>query len=70
MKKIPNIISSVSVRYFRSINSLDLKKVEQVNIITGANDVGKSNLIRALNLFFNESDDVGNDIIFGNYIFN
>jgi len=64
MRKIPNLISSVSVRYFRSINALDMKKVEQVNIVTGSNDVGKSNLIRALNLFFNESDDVGNDIIF------
>ena len=64
MTKIPNIINSISIRYFRSINSIDIRNVQQINVFTGSNDAGKSNFIRALNLFFNEKDDNGNHINF------
>ena len=64
MRKNPNLINSIEVKYFRSINSQKLKDCKPVNIITGSNDVGKSNLLRALNLFFNEKSEHGTDINF------
>ncbi|KIV66969.1 Putative ATP/GTP-binding protein [Rhizobium sp. UR51a] len=64
MRKNPNLINSVEVKYFRSINSQRIRECKPVNIITGSNDIGKSNLLRALNLFFNEKDEHGADIVF------
>ncbi len=64
MRKNPNLINSVEVKYFRSINSQRLRECKPVNIITGSNDIGKSNLLRALNLFFNEKDEHGGEIVF------
>lgn len=64
MRKNPNLINSVEVKYFRSINSQRIRDCKPVNIITGSNDIGKSNLLRALNLFFNEKDEHGSEIVF------
>ncbi|PCK87042.1 hypothetical protein CPT32_09550 [Rhizobium sophoriradicis] len=64
MRKNPNLINSVEVKYFRSINTQKIRECKPVNIITGSNDVGKSNLLRALNLFFNEKNEHGDDIVF------
>jgi predicted ATPase len=64
MRKNPNLINSIEVKYFRSINSQKIKDCRPFNIITGSNDVGKSNLLRAMNLFFNEKDEYGSDILF------
>lgn len=64
MRKNPNLINSVEVKYFRSINSQRIRECKPVNIITGSNDIGKSNLLRALNLFFNEKDEHGAEIVF------
>ncbi|ADE53173.1 ATP-dependent nuclease [Coraliomargarita akajimensis] len=50
-------ISKITIKYFRSLHSVDLKKCSSVNVISGRNDVGKSNVIKALNLFFNGSSD-------------
>lgn len=51
------IINKVTIKYFRSLHNIDLKKCTSVNIISGRNDVGKSNIIKALNLFFNSQTD-------------
>ena len=51
------IIDNVSIRYFRSIYSLTLNDCEDLTVITGKNDVGKSNILKALNLFFNNQSD-------------
>lgn len=53
-------IKSVQIRKFRSLKSvtkgLDLTSL---NIFVGQNDQGKSNILRALNLFFNNETDIG-----------
>ncbi len=53
------IIKSVQIRKFRSLKSVT-KKLDfaELNIFVGQNDQGKSNLLRALNLFFNNETDM------------
>jgi len=52
------MIEQVTIRNFRSIDQqyLGLKKL---TVLVGANDAGKSNVLRALNLFFNNEVDLG-----------
>lgn len=59
------ILSSIEVSNFRSIVKLD-KKVNpnHLNIIVGQNDIGKSNFLKALNLFFNGETEIGNSFRF------
>lgn len=64
MRKNPNLVASIEVKYFRSINSQRVRECKPVNIITGGNDIGKSNLLRALNLFFTEKNEHVEDINF------
>lgn len=52
------IIEKVEVSYFRSAYSLSLAKCEDVNILIGQNDAGKSNVLKALNLFFNNETEL------------
>jgi AAA15 family ATPase/GTPase len=47
------LIKRIEIKSFRSIYSCDLKEIEDFNIFAGTNDSGKSNLLKALNLFFN-----------------
>ena len=47
------LIDQVEVAYFRSIYKDSLNGCAETNIIFGRNDSGKSNILRALNLFFN-----------------
>lgn len=47
------LLKTVEVRYLRSIHRLKLRKVGDLTILSGANDVGKSNVLKSLNLFFN-----------------
>lgn len=54
------IIDSIRIRYFRSIlhttrGNQTTIKTNDLNVIVGCNDAGKSNYLRALNLFFNNS---------------
>lgn len=51
------IIESITIRYFRSIYTLTLSDCQDLTVITGKNDVGKSNIIKALNLFFCQQSD-------------
>lgn len=54
------IIESIRIKYFRSILTTNrgnqpFLQVNDLNIIVGSNDAGKSNFLKALNLFFNNS---------------
>lgn len=51
-------IKRIKIRNFRSIVDLDIK-VDKMNILVGLNDVGKSNVLKALNLFFNGETEPG-----------
>lgn len=44
-------IKRIYIKNFRSIKST-LIDLENINIFYGLNDVGKSNVLKALNLFF------------------
>jgi predicted ATP-dependent endonuclease of OLD family len=48
-------ISKITIQRFRSIMSMELKIDNDNNIISicGPNNVGKTNTLRAMNLFFN-----------------
>jgi predicted ATP-dependent endonuclease of OLD family len=54
------IIEKIEIKNFRSFANIKKEKVatindaQDINILSGANDSGKSNIIRALNLFFND----------------
>ena len=48
-----DLIKKVEIKHFRSIYDLEMDEASDVNVISGINDVGKSNIIKALNLFFN-----------------
>jgi AAA15 family ATPase/GTPase len=52
------VIDSIEIKNFRSFGNrkgetTKVVKVNELNILSGANDSGKSNILRALNLFFN-----------------
>lgn len=54
------IITKIEIRKFRSVKSLtNTLSSSDLNIFVGQNDQGKSNILRALNLFFNGETDVG-----------
>jgi hypothetical protein len=55
----------VEIKYFRSIYSVAIKDCGSLNVFSGRNDVGKSNILRALNLFFNGQTDWKNSLDFG-----
>ena len=59
------IIRRIEIKYFRSIYSVVLKECGSLNVLSGRNDVGKSNILRALNLFFNGQTDWLTSIDFG-----
>lgn len=58
------IIEKVEISYFRSVYSLSLAKCEDVNILIGQNDAGKSNILKALNLFFNNETELKSPVEF------
>ena len=54
------IIKSIKIRKFRSIKSLTKNlNPKNLNVFVGQNDRGKSNVLRALNLFFTGMTDAG-----------
>lgn len=53
------LIKKIEVNYLRSLYGLILDGVGDLNVVFGRNDSGKSNLLRALNLFFNERVESG-----------
>ena len=58
------IIDRVEINYFRSIYSVYLNTLRDVNVFIGGNDVGKSNILKSLNLFFNNKTDFDEDFSF------
>lgn len=55
------IIERVEIRYFRSFGEKNVKitDLKDLNILSGSNDVGKSNVLKVLNLFFNNEINIG-----------
>lgn len=51
------IINKIIIKYFRSIYTASVSECLELNVISGRNDCGKSNTLRALNLFFNGQTD-------------
>jgi energy-coupling factor transporter ATP-binding protein EcfA2 len=58
------LIKHVSVSGFRSISTARLSDINGVTALVGRNSSGKSNLLRALNLFFNDETDPGQNLDF------
>lgn len=56
-------IKSIHIENFRSIRSVDAD-LSQLAIFVGRNDCGKSNILRALNLFFNNETNPGVEFTF------
>lgn len=58
-------IARVKVKNFRSLVDTEVN-LGVYTALVGLNDVGKSNLLRALNLFFNKQTDIGQTLVFDN----
>ncbi len=60
-----DIIEKIEIRYFRSFDggqgqpNVSIEHLGDFNVFSGANDSGKSNVLRALNLFFNNEISPG-----------
>jgi AAA15 family ATPase/GTPase len=60
-----NIIEKIEIKHFRSFDGgkgqprVNIDGLGDLNIFSGANDSGKSNVLRALNLFFNNEISPG-----------
>lgn len=52
-------IRRIEISYLRSLYTAVLDRPGDMNVVFGPNDSGKSNLLRALNLFFNEETEPG-----------
>ncbi|MGT0248041.1 ATP-dependent nuclease [Burkholderia pyrrocinia] len=59
-----DLINQIEVSYFRSIHKGHIEKCAGTNVIFGRNDSGKSNFLRALNLFFNNETNPGQKFTF------
>ncbi|PHY17870.1 ATP-dependent endonuclease [Caulobacter sp. BP25] len=58
------LIRRIEINYLRSLYTAVLVNPGDMNVVFGRNDSGKSNLLRALNLFFNEEVDPGQEFEF------
>ena len=58
------IISKIEINYFRSVYSITLSENNDINVLIGGNDSGKSNILKALNLFFNNATELGTPFSF------
>ncbi|HOW24503.1 MAG TPA: AAA family ATPase [Bacteroidales bacterium] len=47
------IIDSIEIQFYRSLKDCRIENLKDLNIFSGKNDSGKSNIIKALDLFFN-----------------
>jgi predicted ATP-dependent endonuclease of OLD family len=55
------LIESIEIKYFRSFSDkkVSIENIGDLNIFSGSNDSGKSNVLRALNLFFKNETGPG-----------
>ena len=51
-------IKKIEIKNYRSIKTQTIENIKDLNIFSGGNDVGKSNVLRALDLFFCNSQDL------------
>ena len=58
------LIKSVAIRGFRSIHDQSISGLGHLNAVVGKNSSGKSNLLRALNLFFTGEPQPGQALAF------
>ncbi len=60
------LIDKIEIKYFRSFyeKKVEIIDLKDLNIFSGKNDCGKSNILRALNLFFNNETEIGKKLIF------
>lgn len=58
------LIKRIEISYFRSIYKEKLDQLKGTNVLFGRNDAGKSNVLRALNLFFNNETNPGQGFAF------
>lgn len=63
------LLRNVKIEGFRSIASLELDELGHATALIGRNSSGKSNVLRALNLFFNDEVDPGVAIDFARDVF-
>jgi len=59
------VIEQIEIKNFRSFGNrvgetTKLEKISPLNVLSGSNDSGKSNILRGLNLFFNGKTDLTN----------
>ena len=52
-------IKEINIKHFRSLYNVSINNITDLSLISGINDVGKSNILKALNLFFNSETDLG-----------
>lgn len=48
-------ISKIHIKNYRTYDDLEIKFNDRINIIIGHNNAGKSNLIKAISLFFDSN---------------
>lgn len=49
------IIAKANIEYFRSLKKTSIKDLNHLNVFSGKNDIGKSNVLKALDTFFNKA---------------
>lgn len=49
------IISKIRIEYYRSLKSVSINNLNHLNVFSGKNDIGKSNILKALDTFFNKN---------------
>jgi len=59
-----HLIDEIEISYFRSFYKARLRGMRDLNVIFGKNDIGKSNIVRALNLFFSGRPEHANQFDF------
>jgi len=59
-----DIIDKIEISYFRSLYRVSIDNPNDINVYTGSNDVGKSNVLKALNLFFNSNTEWNESLSF------
>lgn len=60
-----DFINSIEISNFRSCRETKLEELSNFNVLTGRNNTGKSNVLRALSLFFNDEIEPGEKIDLG-----
>ncbi len=50
------IITKIDIEYYRSLKKVTIKNLNHLNIFSGKNDIGKSNILKALDTFFNKRE--------------